>query len=110
MISNVPWSGSRQGTGSPASELSWHRHLTLDLAAVVLTTVQRYRYPSPLGSAKPPESADVPVEACRLKLAHDHADMLLAEVLFAVTGLMATPDSWRKRRWLVALAPSSAKL
>ena len=40
----------------------------------MLTTVQRYRYPSPLGSAKPPESADVPVEACRLKLAHDHAD------------------------------------
>src|SRR5947209_5716996 len=59
MISNVPWSGSRQGTGSPASELSWHRHLTLDLAAIVLTTVQRYRYPSPLGSAKAaPESAD----------------------------------------------------
>jgi hypothetical protein len=28
----------------------------------------------------------VPVEACRLKLAHDHADVLLAEVLFAVTG------------------------
>ena len=27
----------------------------------------------------------VPVEACRLKLAHDHAHVLLAEVLFAVT-------------------------
>ena len=27
----------------------------------------------------------VPVEACGLKLAHDHAHVLLAEVLFAVT-------------------------
>ena len=42
----------RLGTGSPAPDISWHRHLTLDLAAIVLTTVQRRRYPFPLGSAK----------------------------------------------------------
>jgi hypothetical protein len=52
----------------------------------------------------------VAVEACSFELAHDHPDVLLAEVLSPVTKtVITTPNWWRKRRWLVALPPSSRK-
>jgi hypothetical protein len=52
----------------------------------------------------------VAVEARGLELADDHAEVLRAEALSPVTTtVMTTPDSWRKRRWLVALPPSSVK-
>ena len=67
--------------GGPARSRRWLIH------GVAIASATRNRLPGPEWRLSSVEIAahGLPVEARRLKLAHDHADVLLAEVLFAVT-------------------------